>query len=75
MRRSVSERWQISLPGRAGCGVVTVFFVDGDSASNFGALNDAAKWLVCLAMLIRRLEVFPILICYHVPSEREPTSL
>lgn len=35
---------------------------DGDTASNFGVLNDTAKWLMCLAMLIGRLEVFPILI-------------
>lgn len=35
---------------------------DGDTASTFGTLNDTAKWLMCLAMLLGRLEVFPILI-------------
>jgi trk system potassium uptake protein TrkH len=34
----------------------------GITASTFGTLTDPAKWLMCLAMLLGRLEIFPILI-------------
>ncbi len=36
----------------------------GDTASGFGTLNDPAKWLMCLAMLFGRLEIFPVLIVF-----------
>lgn len=36
----------------------------GATGGGFGVLNDTAKWLMCLAMLIGRLEVFPILIIF-----------
>lgn len=34
----------------------------GDTSAGFGTLQDPAKWLMCLAMLFGRLEIFPILI-------------
>lgn len=34
----------------------------GDTALGFGTLKDPAKWLMCVAMLFGRLEIFPILI-------------
>ncbi len=37
---------------------------DGETASSFGGLSDTAKWLMCFAMLLGRLEVFPILILF-----------
>jgi trk system potassium uptake protein TrkH len=36
----------------------------GQTAVNFGPINDAAKWLLSFAMLIGRLEVFPILLLF-----------
>ncbi len=36
----------------------------GETASNFGTLNDTAKWLMSIAMLFGRLEIFPILIVF-----------
>lgn len=36
----------------------------GDTSSGFGTLKDAAKWLMCVAMLFGRLEIFPILIIF-----------
>lgn len=36
----------------------------GETAAGFGGLNDPAKWLMCLAMLMGRLEIFPILIVF-----------
>jgi len=30
--------------------------------SNFAAINDASKWIICLAMLLGRLEIFTLLI-------------
>lgn len=36
----------------------------GDTASGFGTLKDAAKWLMCVAMLFGRLEIFPVLIIF-----------
>lgn len=34
----------------------------GDTAGGFGTLKEPAKWLMCVAMLFGRLEIFPILI-------------
>lgn len=34
----------------------------GQSAAGFGSLNDTAKWLLSLSMLVGRLEVFPLLL-------------
>jgi trk system potassium uptake protein len=34
----------------------------GDTAVNFAPLSDPAKWLMCAAMLLGRLEIFPILV-------------
>lgn len=34
----------------------------GETASGFGSLKEPAKWLMCIAMLFGRLEIFPILI-------------
>jgi trk system potassium uptake protein len=31
-------------------------------AGNFASLPDAAKWLLCLAMLLGRLEIFTVLL-------------
>lgn len=36
----------------------------GATAAGFGGLADAGKWLMCLAMLFGRLEIFPILIVF-----------
>ncbi len=36
----------------------------GETAVTFGGLNDTAKWLMCVAMLFGRLEIFPILILF-----------
>ena len=36
----------------------------GDTATGFGVLNDAGTWLMCLAMLVGRLEVFPLLVFF-----------
>jgi len=37
----------------------------GETSSNFGGLNDAAKWLLTFAMLIGRLEIFPLLMLFY----------
>jgi len=37
----------------------------GETASNFGGLNDTAKWLLSASMLVGRLEVFPILMLFY----------
>lgn len=34
----------------------------GDVAENYGNVNDAAKWIMCLAMLLGRLEIFTLLV-------------
>jgi trk system potassium uptake protein TrkH len=34
----------------------------GEVASNFKTLNDPGKWICVLAMLLGRLEVFPLLV-------------
>jgi trk system potassium uptake protein TrkH len=36
----------------------------GETASNFSPLSDAATWLMSLAMLVGRLEVFPLLLLF-----------
>lgn len=42
----------------------------GDTASGFGTLKDPAKWLMCVAMLFGRLEIFPILIVFSRTFQR-----
>jgi trk system potassium uptake protein TrkH len=34
----------------------------GDVASHYGDINDPAKWLLCFAMLLGRLEIFTLLV-------------
>ena len=34
----------------------------GDVAAHYGNINDAAKWILCFAMLLGRLEVFTLLV-------------
>jgi trk system potassium uptake protein TrkH len=34
----------------------------GETAINFGSLGDTAKWLLSLAMILGRLEIFPVLL-------------
>jgi len=34
----------------------------GDVGRNFASINDAAKWILCLAMLLGRLEIFTLLV-------------
>jgi trk system potassium uptake protein TrkH len=36
----------------------------GETAVGFGVLNDTATWLMSLAMLVGRLEVFPLLVLF-----------
>jgi trk system potassium uptake protein TrkH len=36
----------------------------GETATTFGVLNDAATWMLSLAMLLGRLEVFPLLLLF-----------
>ena len=36
----------------------------GDVAQNYGAIPDAAKWILCLGMLLCRLEVFTLLVLF-----------
>ena len=36
----------------------------GEVAANYGGLSDAAKWLLCLAMLMGRLEIFTLLVLF-----------
>jgi trk system potassium uptake protein TrkH len=36
----------------------------GDTAVNFASLTITGKWLMCAAMLLGRLEVFPILVMF-----------
>lgn len=36
----------------------------GETASTFGTLNDAAKYLMCTAMILGRLEIYPVLILF-----------
>ena len=34
----------------------------GDVGRNFASINDVAKWILCLAMLLGRLEIFTLLV-------------
>lgn len=36
----------------------------GATATGFGTLTDGAKWLMCLAMLLGRLEIFPVIVLF-----------
>ena len=36
----------------------------GDVAANYGAVSDVAKWILCFAMLLGRLEVFTLLVLF-----------
>ncbi len=36
----------------------------GDVAAHYGSINDAAKWILCFAMLLGRLEVFTLLVLF-----------
>jgi len=36
----------------------------GEVASNFGGISDSAKWMLCFAMLLGRLEVFTLLVLF-----------
>ena len=36
----------------------------GDVGQNFASINDTAKWILCLAMLLGRLEIFTLLVLF-----------
>jgi len=36
----------------------------GDVAEHYGNVNDYAKWILCFAMLLGRLEVFTLLVLF-----------
>ncbi len=36
----------------------------GDVGSNFASINDPAKWILCAAMLLGRLEIFTLLVLF-----------
>ncbi|MDJ0778110.1 MAG: TrkH family potassium uptake protein [Gammaproteobacteria bacterium] len=36
----------------------------GDVGRNFASINDAAKWILCVAMLLGRLEIFTLLVLF-----------
>jgi trk system potassium uptake protein TrkH len=36
----------------------------GDVSSHYAGINDTAKWLLCIAMLLGRLEVFTVLVLF-----------
>lgn len=36
----------------------------GATASSFGVLNDIAKCLMCIAMILGRLEIYPVIILF-----------
>ena len=38
--------------------------VDSETAAGFGTLSDSAKYLMCAAMLLGRLEIYPVLILF-----------
>lgn len=42
----------------------------GDTASGFYTLHEQGKWLMCLAMLMGRLEILPILVVFSRPFWR-----
>ncbi|MEM1022020.1 MAG: potassium transporter TrkH, partial [Pseudomonadota bacterium] len=39
-------------------------------AGNFQDLNTGAKWLLCLGMLLGRLELFTVLVLFHPAFRR-----
>jgi trk system potassium uptake protein len=36
----------------------------GDVSENYGSINDVAKWVLCIAMLMGRLEIFTLLVLF-----------
>lgn len=36
----------------------------GDVTANYGAISDSAKWVLCFAMLLGRLEIFTLLVLF-----------
>ena len=34
----------------------------GEVAANYASINDMAKWVLCFAMLLGRLEIFTLLV-------------
>ena len=36
----------------------------GDVGQNFASINDTAKWILCVAMLLGRLEIFTLLVLF-----------
>jgi trk system potassium uptake protein TrkH len=36
----------------------------GDVSAHYGNINDFAKWILCLAMLMGRLEIFTLLVLF-----------
>ncbi len=36
----------------------------GDVGRNFASINDSAKWILCMAMLLGRLEIFTLLVLF-----------
>jgi trk/ktr system potassium uptake protein len=36
----------------------------GDVSAHYDNINDTAKWLLCIAMLMGRLEVFTLLVLF-----------
>jgi trk system potassium uptake protein TrkH len=36
----------------------------GDVSAHYNNINDAAKWILCLAMLMGRLEIFTLLVLF-----------
>ena len=36
----------------------------GDVSAHYGDINDIAKWLLCFAMLMGRLEIFTLLVLF-----------
>ena len=36
----------------------------GDVSAHYGNINDAAKWILCFAMLMGRLEIFTLLVLF-----------
>ena len=42
--------------------IILVRKKDGDVAAHYGDINSTAKWVLCFAMLLGRLEVFTLLV-------------
>jgi trk system potassium uptake protein TrkH len=43
----------------------------GDVGRNFSSINDPAKWILCMAMLLGRLEIFTLLVLFTPDDEPE----